>query len=335
MARNIMTIYRANIKKTMNIKQSGSRKTMARQKQNKNKNSRNVAKKSMKFAKLDKEKPGVIWKGFADMEVKIRRKHIWFSGAGQTKAVWCALAADGTGQPIDMTDVSCSHKLCTELRALESAGQYGKYIGIVEALLLAYLFNITGDTMPLMRRQYRQLIVAATIFSKKYTDASLFGKALKMLQKANSLISKQDILFSAERKELRAFIQDCYAHYYYKRHKPTAGIQYLQKAIKTHAQQGQWHHVAKCKLHMAALLSAENKQHESVKVAGSVIALVESGKLEGLGGSKSEKICMVAVAYHNLAVGQLALENFQQACVSSQNGRRLARLSLSYSMFSL
>jgi hypothetical protein len=40
---------------------------------------------------------------------------------------------------------------------------------------------------------------------------------------------------------------------------------------------------------------------------------------------------MVAVAYHNLAVAQLALENFQQACVSSQNARRLARLSLSYS----
>ena len=36
-------------------------------------------------------------------------------------------------------------------------------------------------------------------------------------------------------------------------------------------------------------------------------------------------------SYHNLAVAQLALENFQQACVSSQNARRLARLSLSYS----
>merc|ERR1712146_495194 len=62
-----------------------------------------------------------------------------------------------------------------------------------------------------------------------------------------------------------------------------------------------------------------------------IIQMVEDGKLENLSGSKAEKICMVAVAYHNLAVNQCNLEMYQQACVTSQNARRLARLSLSYS----
>jgi hypothetical protein len=38
-----------------------------------------------------------------------------------------------------------------------------------------------------------------------------------------------------------------------------------------------------------------------------------------------------AVCYHNIAVQQLFLERFDEACVASQNCRRLARISLSYS----
>jgi len=40
---------------------------------------------------------------------------------------------------------------------------------------------------------------------------------------------------------------------------------------------------------------------------------------------------MVAVAYHNIAVEQLVLRHVAEACVSSQNARRLARLCLSFS----
>ena len=36
-------------------------------------------------------------------------------------------------------------------------------------------------------------------------------------------------------------------------------------------------------------------------------------------------------SYHNIAVQQLLLRRSAEACVSSQNARRLARLSLSYS----
>ena len=66
-------------------------------------------------------------------------------------------------------------------------------------------------------------------------------------------------------------------------------------------------------------------------MAAHVERIMGAGKLENLSGSKAEKICMIAVAYHNLAVNQCNLEMYQQACVTSQNARRLARLSLSYS----
>jgi len=40
---------------------------------------------------------------------------------------------------------------------------------------------------------------------------------------------------------------------------------------------------------------------------------------------------MLAVCYNNIAVEHLAMRKYEDACVASQNARRLARLSLSYS----
>lgn len=61
-----------------------------------------------------------------------------------------------------------------------------------------------------------------------------------------------------------------------------------------------------------------------------MLKLVESGRLE-VGGTAPQKLCLVAVCYHNIAVGQLHLRLISEACVSAQNARRLARLCLSYS----
>jgi len=58
--------------------------------------------------------------------------------------------------------------------------------------------------------------------------------------------------------------------------------------------------------------------------------MVESGDLE-VGGIAPQKLCLVAVCYHNIAVCQLSLRLVSEACVSAQNARRLARLCLSYS----
>merc|ERR1712194_425116 len=73
-----------------------------------------------------------------------------------------------------------------------------------------------------------------------------------------------------------------------------------------------------------------NRHEESIKCMAQVLEMVEDERLQ-VGGTNAQKICMVAVCYHNIAVEQLALSRPAEAVISSQNGRRLARLSLSYS----
>ena len=58
--------------------------------------------------------------------------------------------------------------------------------------------------------------------------------------------------------------------------------------------------------------------------------MVETQCLE-VGGASGQKICMVAICYHNLAIEYLHLKDFDAACLASQNARRIARLCLSYS----
>lgn len=60
------------------------------------------------------------------------------------------------------------------------------------------------------------------------------------------------------------------------------------------------------------------------------LAMVEDGRM-GLGTATPKQLCMVAIAYHNLAVVQLKLQVPDLACKSSQNARKIARLCLSFS----
>ena len=95
-------------------------------------------------------------------------------------------------------------------------------------------------------RQWRQLAVVANIFGTKYVDEGRPAKALEMLKKAESLaemefgwISPEDMDRSGEftrasRLELKAFVHDSMAYYYYKRLKPSAALQYVQRAIRIH-----------------------------------------------------------------------------------------------------
>ncbi|CAE7726232.1 unnamed protein product [Symbiodinium sp. KB8] len=123
---------------------------------------------------------------------------------------------------------------------------------------------------------------------------------------------------------------DSYAFYYFRRGKYQAALQCAHKALRTHTSLQQWDHVAKCHLHTAVILSKLRKHAEAIRCLGHVLQLVDEERLE-TGGASAQKICMVAVCYHNVAVEHLALHQPQEACVDSQNARRLARLSLSYS----
>ena len=134
----------------------------------------------------------------------------------------------------------------------------------------------------------------------------------------------------SQRPQLLAFINDSYAYFYFRRGKSSAALQCVNRAMRVHARRGEWSHVAKCHLHAGAVLARLKRHDESARCMGQVLRMVEEQKLED-GGASAQKICMVAVCYHNVAVQQLQLRRFTEACVSSQNARRLARLSMSYS----
>ena len=66
---------------------------------------------------------------------------IWFAGSGAVKAVWCNLAVPlgedaEAASPLDKgSGFGCGHKLCNELAALQTNGQYARYVAIAEGLL--------------------------------------------------------------------------------------------------------------------------------------------------------------------------------------------------------
>ena len=105
---------------------------------------------------------------------------------------------------------------------------------------------------------------------------------------------------------------------------------YSTRAMRVHARQKVYPHIAKCHLHSAAILSRLRRHAEAVRCLGQVLHIVESGDLND-GGDAPHKLCLVAVCYHNIAVEQLLLHHVEEAVVSAQNARRLARLCLSYS----
>ena len=83
-------------------------------------------------------------------------------------------------------------------------------------------------------------------------------------------------------------------------------------------------------MHSACILAKLGRRAEAVRCLGQVLELVETGALDA-GGAAPHKLCLVAVAHHNVAVEQGNLQHLEEAVVSAQNARRLARLCLSYS----
>jgi tetratricopeptide (TPR) repeat protein len=188
------------------------------------------------------------------------------------------------------------------------------------------------SSAPALHREqllWRQLTSACCIFAWRLARAGRFADSLGLLKKAEEVTEDERSPF-VDRRELRAFYLDGFAHYYYRRNKGNAALDYAQKALRLHMQLGQWVHAAQTTLHVAAILYKLQRYDDCLRKLGKILVMVERGQLED-GGVSSQKIALVAVCYHNVAVTQLNLGQFQEACIASQNGRRLARLSLAYS----
>ncbi|GBG34107.1 Hypothetical Protein FCC1311_103302 [Hondaea fermentalgiana] len=185
------------------------------------------------------------------------------------------------------------------------------------------------------RMMWRQLVACCNIFGTKLCDLGRFGPALQLFKQAEELLESTSALdggaafVGAIRTQLRAFTNDALGYYYYKRKKTNAAALYTEKAMRAHHRLQQWDHVAKCHLHCGAILALMGKHDEAIKCLAQILDMVDDERLQ-VGGTNAQKICMVAVCYHNIAVEQLVLRRPAEACVSSQNARRLARLSLSF-----
>lgn len=254
-------------------------------------------------------------------------QHIWFSGAGSIKAVWCGLADEAPALEELTPNMACGHRICIELRNLEATGQTRKYATIVEALLVTRLRSRKVTDLDI--RQWRQLAVTCTAFSTRFTDAKNFNNALEMLKKAEEL-KENAVLDEGTQEELAAFVADAYSYYYYRRGKANAALQFTEKATRIHQRRGEMSHLAKCNLHVGAILSRKNRHREALQCLGEVLKMVEEHKLED-SDSPAQKLCMIAVCYNNIALEHLHLRKPEEACSATQNSQRLAKMCLSYS----
>ena len=123
---------------------------------------------------------------------------------------------------------------------------------------------------------------------------------------------KSGVLTQRAQTEMRAFNQDAFAYYYYKRQKPSAALQYAQKALRFHRKLGQPEHVAKSLLHVGAILSKLKRNDDALSSMKRVLEMVEDEKLEATGIS-AQKISLVAVCYHNIAVEHLHAAKVRRA----------------------
>lgn len=197
----------------------------------------------------------------------------------------------------------------------------------IESLLTA-LVRARGAS-ELEVKLWKQLVVTCNAFASRCIDYKKFSAALKLMKQAEHLVDNSVLVDDAMRLELLAYLYDTYAHYYYRRRKPHAALQYSAKAHEIHARQSSWSHVAKSRLHMATLLSYQKKHTQALAHMGSVLELVEANKLEE--GVSGQKLSLVAVCYNNLAVEQLHLRELEAAGVAAETAQRLAKICLSYS----
>ena len=214
---------------------------------------------------------------------------IWYAGSGNVRAVWDGLVvADEEEAEKAMRKLTSDFKLTGELETLEKQGKYFKYIALVEAILTARarIYERTENHW----RLWRQLAVTANVFGLKLIDEKRFSQAMQMLKNATRLMemetsggggeeaqsASQTTLSPEHRMELKAFIQDSFSYYYYRRSKSAAALQYAQKAMRIHVRLRAWEHVAKCHLHVGAILARLRRHDEAIRAMGMSFLLLFS-----------------------------------------------------------
>ena len=175
-----------------------------------------------------------------------------------------------------------------------------------------------------------QLILTANAFGVLCIEKKAYVIALEILNKAEKWSRRTDILPKKVRAELAPHILDAMAFYFYKRGKNMSAMSYTKMALKDHEELQNLDYICIGKLHMSAILSQGGHFKEAHKLIFEVLVMVEDGRL-AMEEATPRQLCLVAIAYHNLAVVQLKLLVPDLAAKNSQNARKISRLCLSYS----
>uniref|UniRef100_A0A6V2AXG6 Anaphase-promoting complex subunit 5 n=1 Tax=Ditylum brightwellii TaxID=49249 RepID=A0A6V2AXG6_9STRA len=258
-----------------------------------------------------------------------------------------------------------------DLATLEERGKYLQYVKTLESLLCSGSWNNTEEETykNTSYHLWRQLVLTCNSFGSRLINQQKYPKALgklggiedmssivhcpppplflssrvqlspvsihnilEILEKAQGLISYDKMVDPDTANELKAFVKDAYGHYYAKRNKPNAALQYVTAAVNMHRRRNDPLNVSKCRLHSAYVLFQLGRYDESARTMKDILDMVENGSLQSQGNSDDyQLVLLVAVTYHNIAVHQLTVGRIGDACISSQNARRLARLCLSVS----
>eukprot|EP00968_Pinguiococcus_pyrenoidosus_P007565 scaffold503_cov375-Pinguiococcus_pyrenoidosus.AAC.23 len=270
---------------------------------------------------------------------------IWFRVTGTFHPEWFSLAgAELISNRLRVLEERRSYEkyVCSleaALKTLQGDGTEGREIvkGADAALVSGVVKAVEAEgrerRLRLLPTLWRQLVLTCLDFSQRLceTRRCKFHRALSLMKRGDTLAQTAvQLAPSLCEVSLRAFVHDAYAFYFWRRRKNSAALEHAEKAMRLHARVREWLHSATSLLHVGAVLSRFARHDEAIRCLGQILEMVDCRKLD-LGGLTSQKLCLVAVAYHNIALEQLSLRHTTEACVSSQNSRRLARLSLSCS----
>ena len=149
-----------------------------------------------------------------------------------------------------------------------------------------------------------------------------------------SLLTRDGIYVRSPKNKVKlvGLINDCNAYYYMKRNKFSAALQYAMRAINASSKLADWYNLSICQLHAGYILSKLRRRDDALDRMNSVLKYAELGHLnvERTSDNNALHILLVAIAYHNIAVQMVLNEKISQACINSQNARRLLKLCLNY-----
>lgn len=191
---------------------------------------------------------------------------------------------------------------------------------------------------------WRQLILIVNSFATKLIQQRRYAHAIDLLDIAKDLLSYINTReFQTIIDELEGIIKDSLAYYYSKRDKPSAALKYIIEATSLQKTRKDLVNVVRCNLHRAFILQQLNRYCESMELLKEVLSMVESGCLDsyyddfnGIGPPAANQnvdndrqvVLLIAVAYHNLCCLQLVKGQIGDACLNSQNCRKLSRLCM-------